>query len=176
MPKASSPRESQLPKLIFFAIAALVLVSDQLTKLWVRSALNLGESIPEAGFFRIKYLHNTGAAFGLFEDTTLILAIVNLIGAVVILYLIFNISRFPILADRKVQFSLSLILGGTLGNLMDRLFLGYVTDFIAVGGWPPFNIADSAVVSGSLLLGLSLILRSLSKEDTDDKEAKTNRR
>lgn len=176
MPKASSSRKNQLPKLIFFTTAALVLVSDQLTKLLVRSTLELGESIPEAGFFRIKYVQNTGGAFGIFEDCTLILAMVNLIGAVVILYLIFNISRLPILADRKVQFSLSLILGGTLGNMIDRLFSGYVTDFIAVGGWPPFNIADSAVVSGSLLLGLLLILRSLSKEDTDDKEDETDRR
>ena len=176
MPKASSSRKNQLPKLIFFTTAALVLVSDQLTKLLVRSTLELGESIPEAGFFRIKYVQNTGGAFGILEDSPLILAMVNQIGAVVILYLIFNISRLPILTDRKVQFSLSLILGGTLGNMIDRLFSGYVTDFIAVGGWPPFNIADSAVVSGSLLLGLLLILRSLSKEDTDDKEDETDRR
>jgi len=174
MPKASSPSKSRLSKIFLFAIASLVLVSDQLTKLWVRSGISLGESIPETGFFRIKYVQNTGGAFGIFEDGALILAMVNLIGAAFIIYLIFNILKFPILNDRRIQFSLSLILGGSLGNFIDRLFLGYVTDFIAIGGWPPFNIADSAVVSGSLLLGVLLILRSLSKEDTDDKEAKTN--
>ena len=172
MPKANGPIKSKLSKPVFFTIAALVLVSDELTKLLVRSSLSLGESFPETGFFRIKYVQNTGGAFGIFQDGTLILAILNLVGAVVILYLIFNIFRFPILNDKRIQFALSLILGGSLGNMLDRFFIGYVTDFIAIGSWPPFNIADSAVVCGSLLLGLLLILRYLSNED--DKETETN--
>jgi len=174
MPKANSPVKSKFSKTVFFTIAALVLVSDQLTKLLVRSSLSLGESVPETGFFRIKYVQNTGGAFGIFQDSTLILAILNLAGAVVILYLIFNILKLPILNDKRIQFALSLILGGSLGNMLDRFFIGYVTDFIAIGSWPPFNIADSAVVCGSLLLGLLLILRYLSKED--DKETETDRR
>ncbi len=176
MPKVISSSKSQFSKPIFFTIAALVLASDQLTKLWVRSSLGLGESSPEAGFFRIKYVQNTGGAFGIFEDGTFILAIVNLIGAAVILYLIFNTSKFPLLVDRKIQFFLSLILGGSLGNMLDRFFLGYVTDFIAVGSWPPFNIADSAVVSGTFLLAFFLILYVLSSKNKDDKETETDRR
>ena len=170
MPKASIPDKSRLSKLIFFTIAALVLASDQFTKFLVRSNLELGESIPEAGFFRIKYVQNTGGAFGIFQDSTLILAIANLIGAAIILYLIFNIKKFPILDDRRIQFVLSLMLSGSLGNFIDRFFIGYVTDFIAAGSWPPFNIADSAVVCGSLLLGLLLVLHYIGKEKTDDKE------
>ena len=170
MPKASIPDKSGLSKPIFFTIAALVLASDQLTKFLVRLNLELGESIPETGFFRIKYVQNTGGAFGIFEDSTLMLAIANLIGVAIILYIIFNVAKYPILNDRKIQLALSLMLSGSLGNFIDRFFIGYVTDFIAVGSWPPFNIADSALVCGSLLLGLLLILYYLSEEKTDDKE------
>jgi len=141
----------------FFLIALLVVALDQLTKIWIRSNLAIGQSLPETGFFRLTYVHNTGAAFGLFQDQSVPLTIVASIGVVVLLvYALFIYRRFPRLDSRLGKPALGLILGGTVGNLVDRLRFGYVTDFIDIGIWPAFNLADSAVVVGAIIFAYSL--------------------
>jgi len=136
----------------------LVIVADQLSKLWIRSSLALGQSWFEWGIFGIVRVHNTGAAFGLFQEYPFALIIVNLVTISVLLagaYFIFR--RLPLVDNRLRRVCLGLIIGGALGNLIDRLFFGYVTDFIHIGIWPNFNIADSAVVIGTIILAWSLM-------------------
>jgi len=142
----------------FFLAALGVVVADQLTKLWIRASLVEGQSLFEAGIFRIIYTHNTGAAFGLFQDQSFALAIVAIIAASLLLvYALVIRHRFSPLNNLLTWTVLGLVLGGIVGNLIDRLRLGGVTDFISVGWWPAFNIADSAVVVGAILFVYSLL-------------------
>jgi len=144
--------------IILFLIALVVVVADQISKLWIRSALFPGESYFEAGFFRIIRIQNTGAAFGLFQGHSSILMIVALVGvAVFLVYIFFVYQRFPFLDNITNRVALGLVLGGTVGNLIDRLRLGSVTDFIDFTFWPAFNVADSAVTVGAILFVYSLI-------------------
>lgn len=147
-------------QVVFFLTALVIVVADQLSKTWIRGHLAEGEALFEVGFFRIIRLPpNTGAAFGLFPGQSFALAIAA--GVTIVLLLIcalFLYRRFPRLSNAPNRLALGLLLGGTAGNLIDRLNpdLGGVTDFISVGIWPAFNIADSAVVVGVILLAYSL--------------------
>ncbi len=162
MQKANS-LQGKWRNVVFFLAALLVVVADQLSKMWIRSNLVVGQSLPEAGFFRLTHVHNTGAAFGLFRDQSFILAIVALVGIIVlIVYALLIYRYFPFLDNLLCKSALGLVLGGTIGNLIDRVRLGYVTDFIDVGIWPSFNIADSAIVVGIIVFVYSL--RSLAKD------------
>jgi len=143
---------------VFFLTGLLIVVSDQLSKVWIRTNLESGQSLYEVGFFRIVHVSNTGAAFGMLQDQSTLLTIIGLVG--VIALLIFSrISHrsFPFLGTYLGRLSLGLILGGTLGNVTDRIQLGYVTDFIDFNYWPAFNIADSAITVGVLILAFSLL-------------------
>ncbi len=145
---------------LFFLIALLVVAADQLSKVWIRSNLHAGQSILELGFFRLTYVHNTGAAFGLFQGKSFPLTIIASIGIVAILACaLFAYRRYPILDSKLGKSALGLILGGTAGNLIDRLNpnLKGVTDFIDIGIWPAFNIADSAIVVGVIIFTYSLL-------------------
>ncbi len=157
MPKASSaPSKWQI--LVFFFIALLLVTADQLTKLWIRSNLVEGESLFEAGLFRIARVHNTGAAFGLFQDQSFALTIVALFGIAFLLVYALLINRhLPFLDNVLGMSALGLVLGGTIGNLIDRLCLGYVTDFIDFSFWPAFNVADSAIVIGVIIFACLLL-------------------
>lgn len=143
-----------------------MLVADQLTKLWIRSTLDVGEVLWRAGIFSIVRSKNTGAAFGLFQEHSLVIAIVAIVAlALVLFYVLWAHRRYPIFNSRLSWVALGLILGGIIGNLIERTcnlvdplrFLG-VTDFISVGWWPSFNIADSSLVVGTILLAYSLLL------------------
>jgi len=143
---------------VFSLTGLLIVVADQLSKAWIRTNLPEGQSLFEAGFFRITRLHNTGAAFGLFQGQTFALTIIAFIGVVVLLvYALIMYRRFPGLDRMLVRLALGLVLGGTVGNLIDRLRFGYVTDFIDFGFWPAFNVADSAVTVGVIGFAYSLL-------------------
>lgn len=137
---------------LLLAPAAFAL--DQLTKLFVRGNFELGESWPATGFFRLTYGTNTGTAFGLFPGQTLalVLASVFAIGFLVYFYRAHGLNR-PLL-----RAAIGLQLGGALGNLVDRLRTGAVVDFIDVGPWPIFNVADSCIVVGMVVLVSVLVL------------------
>jgi len=144
--------------IIFPLTALLIVVADQLSKFWIRSNLATGESLFEVGFFRLTRIHNTGAAFGLFQGQSFLLTIIASVAvAALLLYTLFFHHKFPFLDNRLGKLALGLVLGGTVGNLIDRIHLGYVTDFIDFNLWPAFNIADSAVVVGIIILVYSLI-------------------
>ena len=157
---------------VFFLTTTLIVATDQLSKLWIRYNLPVGESSFEISFFGIVHTTNTGAAFGLFRGQSFALTIVAAVGIVVILLGVLLIYRhFPHLNRWLSIVALGLVLGGTIGNLIDRIYLGYVTDFISIGIWPNFNVADSAVVVGVFMFAFSLypVLRTV--KDNADKAA-----
>jgi signal peptidase II len=143
----------------FFLAALGVVVADQFTKLGIRASLLEGQSLFEAGIFKIaRFPPNTGAAFGLFQDQSFALAIVAIVGAALLLvYALLIRHQFSPLDNLLAWTALGLVLGGIVGNLIDRLRLGGVTDFISIGWWPAFNIADSAAVVGAILFAYSLL-------------------
>jgi len=143
---------------VFYLTALLVIVADQVTKLLIRANLDAWQSTFELGFFRITHIHNTGAAFGLFPGQSLPLIIFGLISvSAILVIMVFFPHRFPVLNSRLSRLALGLLLGGTAGNLIDRLRLGHATDFLNFNIWPAFNVADSAITVGVLLFAYSLI-------------------
>ena len=144
--------------LVFFVIAGLVIALDQVTKHLVRANLALGESVPEHGPLRITYVTNTGAAFGILQGQTVFLMVTTFFGlAAILLYFL-----YPPMEHGVLRLALGLQLGGAVGNLADRVRLGKVTDFIDVGPWPNFNVADSSIVVGvAIIIGFFLLAESL---------------
>jgi signal peptidase II len=130
---------------LFFAIAIAVVALDQTTKAIVRASLDLHESWPERDMFvNITNVTNSGAAFGILEGQTLFLVAASLVGlAAILLYYV-----FPPLEHGLLRVALALQLGGATGNLIDRVRLGEVTDFINFEFWPAFNVADSCISIG----------------------------
>ncbi len=141
--------------MLFYFTALIVLVFDQVTKLWIRANLAIGETLFKFGFFSIiRIPPNPGAAFGIFRGYLSILTVISAVMTVIlILSPIIFFRRIPWLNTRLSRFCFGLILGGTMGNLVDRAqsALGGVTDFINIGIWPTFNVADSAITIGILL-------------------------
>ena len=133
---------------------AIVFSLDQVTKAVVRHNLLLGESVPSDGFIRITHTFNTGSAFGLFSGQTFFLILASFAG-IGILLLVYRHNPVPSLL---LRLSLGLQLGGALGNLIDRLRMGHVTDFVDVGSWPVFNVADASIVVGIVILASLFVL------------------
>lgn len=131
--------------------AAATLTADQWTKAWMSRALGEGRTIHIFPGLAWELSHNTGAAFGLFQGANVLLILSSLLATALILYWAKSV-RSP-----WMTVSLGLLLGGALGNLLDRARLGHVIDFIALqfGGrtvFPNFNVADSAITVGAVLL------------------------
>ncbi len=160
----SFPAPRRLPWLLL--ISAFVFVADRLTKVWVAAHIRIGGAIPVIpGVLRITHWTNEGAAFSLFADSNSPHTVHwGLVGFT----LLASVAVFAALVwlGRRITpttVALSLILGGAIGNLHDRLAYGSVVDFIDVyistHHWPDFNVADSAVVVGACLLLLDSLLR-----------------
>lgn len=137
----------------YLLIALAVLISDQLTKYWAATVLIKG-SVPVAPFLSFTLVHNTGAAFGFMSDAggwqNIFFMAVAALASVLIVVMLWRLQ------DRWVGYALALILGGAVGNLVDRVLHGFVVDFIDVyygtWHWPAFNIADSAITIGAIVL------------------------
>lgn len=126
------------------AIAIAAVAADQLTKQLVARTLALGEEVQIAGPFSIHHVTNTGIAFGLFGSATSIVIVLTALAVVWMLaFFTRSGARHPVL-----PVALGFVLGGSLGNLLDRLRLGYVTDFLDLRWWPAFNLADVFIVVG----------------------------
>lgn len=143
-------------ELTFFLTAVIVVAVDQLSKYLVKANMIMGQSIPEEGFFRITYTTNTGGVFGIFTNQTFLITVTAIIGVVAILIY----SRYPQANRVPIRIALGMLLGGAVGNLIDRIRLGAVVDFIDVGAWPVFNLADSAVVVGIIVIIYYLLFQS----------------
>ncbi|MCK4534512.1 MAG: lipoprotein signal peptidase [Syntrophobacterales bacterium] len=150
---------------VFFITLLLVVGLDQISKIYISSVMSLHASYPVIdGFFNITYVRNPGAAFGFLANATpmfrsLFLIIVSAAAIVMILYFLAKNRSAGIL----LTFALSLILGGAVGNLVDRIRFGNVVDFldfyIASCHWPAFNVADSAISVGAVLLIVEMLRR-----------------
>jgi signal peptidase II len=127
----------------------MVFFLDRLAKSMVKQNFQLGQSNPIIeNVFHLTYITNTGSAFGLFKGINLFFILFSIIVIVIILYFIKRIKE----NEKALQLAVGLLLGGTIGNLMDRIFHGSVIDFIDFRIWPVFNIADSAVTISIILL------------------------
>lgn len=160
MQKSNRP-QGKWRAIVLGCVGLLVVIADQLSKYWVRANLDRGQSVFDIGFFQIINVQNTGAIFGIFKDHTQTLIIVSFIGIVAILLVVFFMyKRWPFFRSMLVMSAIGLILGGTIGNQIDRLRLGYVTDFLDFKVWPVFNVADSAATIGEIII-VYCIIRSL---------------
>jgi signal peptidase II len=144
-------------RLIPFVVMAAVLVVDQFTKYLIETRLPLYEiwaPIPAIEpFFRILHATNTGMAFGLFQGGGTLIAAVAVVVSGVIVYFNHTLPG----NERLLRIALGLQLGGVLGNLIDRIRQGHVTDFLDFGPWPIFNVADTALVAGVILLAYVML-------------------
>jgi len=154
---------------LVLAVAAVILVLDQWTKELIRQSIPDYTSIipiPALGeYFIFEHVHNYGAAFGILQNQSNLFAVIAVVVSIAMLVYVY---RLPPEA-RMVRVLLGLILGGALGNLIDRLNQGYVTDFVKMGipgvyYWPNYNIADSAIVVGVIAMGLYVVLDDLRKQ------------
>jgi signal peptidase II len=125
-------------------IAVAAVIADQLTKQVVARTLSLGEEVQIAGPFSIHHVHNSGIAFGLFSSaTSVVIALTALALIWMLVFFARSGARHPIL-----PVALGLVLGGSIANLLDRVRLGHVTDFLDFRFWPAFNLADLFIVVG----------------------------
>jgi signal peptidase II len=140
---------------MIFIIVVVVFLSDQFTKFFITQNLLLSQSVPiTKGVLYFTVVHNRGAAFGILKNQVP-LFILTAVISIVLIYL--NLKRNKKKELSFYNFSLSLILAGALGNLADRIRLGYVIDFIDLRIWPVFNLADAAITIGAILLGYSIL-------------------
>ena len=141
--------------MVFFVVAILVLALDRLTKWYISTHMEIGQSIPVIPHvFHITYIRNPGAAFGLWASQAGLFVIITVV--VVVLIIVFARHVGP--GQTLLRFALGLELGGALGNLYDRVLGGAVIDFLDFRVWPVFNLADTAIVTGGFLFILYLVL------------------
>jgi signal peptidase II len=157
---------------LYFAIAALVVILDQASKriMWELYQYRGGTEVID-GFFRISLSKNSGAVFGILSGTKYLLLVVTIISIAVLVIFAYRMRYAP--THKRVY--LGLILGGAFGNLIDRLAAGEVLDFIDMGigayRWPTYNVADVAVTVGAVLLILGYVLHSSSQKKGEHEDA-----
>ena len=142
--------------MILLIIFLLILLADQYSKLIVQQDMILGQSIPIIHrIFHFTYVQNTGGAFGILRGRTNLFIVVSIIVIIFIIYFMLKEEK----KDTYLKIVFSVVLGGAISNLIDRMRLGYVVDFIDFQVWPVFNIADSAISVGMVLLLFRLFFK-----------------
>jgi len=138
-------------QVLFVALAGALLALDRITKAWASQTLALGDPQPLVGnAIRLTRVHNTGGAFGILASSpALFIAVSLVIAALAVGAFVFLRGRRPLL-----RLALVFVFVGAVGNVIDRLTLGYVVDFFEIVGFPVFNVADSCVTVGAVLLVL----------------------
>ena len=168
MQKVSRPQD-KWGNVILASISIIIVLADQLSKLWIMENLANGQTLFDAGYFQMIRTQNTGAAFGIFQGQTQILSVISFIGVLVLLVFgFFLCRRWPEFDNMLVKVAIGLVLGGTVGNLIDRVWRHSVTDFIDFKIWPAFNVADASVTIGILLIAYFLIRMVLAENRTDE--------
>lgn len=148
------------PLISLFVVAGIIFAADQIIKTWVVNNIEkcvrypCDMIVPIEGFeriFRLVHLTNSGAAFGLFQNSGIVFVVVAFVVTGAIIYF------YPMVTNQLVRFSLGLQLGGALGNLWDRIFNnGEVVDYADLGFWPIFNVSDVSIVTGVTILAIWL--------------------
>jgi signal peptidase II len=167
MSSEAASRGVRVEPAIMAGTTLLVLLSDQLSKAAVAALIGVGDRIRVVGdLVQLWHAQNRGAAFSLFQGGTLLFVVVSVLAFVLIGYLYRSFKGGPL----WLYAVLGVALGGVLGNLIDRLRLGFVTDFVSIGignlRWPAFNVADASIV-----LGIGMIVIRLFLTDADRREA-----
>ena len=154
----------------WLGIAALVIVLDHLSKWWISSTMDYQQTIPLLSFFSIVRVHNYGAAFSFLADAggwqRWFFIAIGVVATVIVVQLLRKHAHEP-----RMAWALALILGGALGNVIDRVVLGYVVDFLYFHyhglAWPVFNVADTAIsVGAAILIWDSLFSKTPKPEQT----------
>jgi signal peptidase II len=156
---------------LLISIAGVIIFFDQWTKAWVRSNIPFGEiwtPVPVLGeYARIVHWKNTGAAFGMFQDLSIVFTVLAIVVSIAIIY---YYPRIPH-GDWPLRLALGLQLGGAIGNLIDRLlFSGHVTDFISVLNFAVFNIADACISLGVAVLVIGIWIKDRQQPPDSDQE------
>jgi len=153
---------------ILFSIAGIVVLLDQLTKQLVRANLPLGvvfmPGLWLSRYARVVHLKNSGATLGIFQNMNAVFMVLPIVIALAIAFYFPQIPR----RDWLLRLALSLILGGGLGNLIDRLVVGYVTDFISIGSLPVMNLADASIWIGAALIFLWVWVQGRGEQSASD--------
>jgi signal peptidase II len=161
---SSTSSNSLLP---WLGISLIVLLIDQLTKITILKLFHYGESMPVTGFFNLVLVYNKGAAFSfLASESGWQRHVLTVVGLAAAAYIIYLLKKHP--GQRMFCSALALIMGGAIGNVIDRIVYGHVIDFldVFVGNWhwPAFNIADSAICIGAVLFVLDELRRVNNKK------------
>lgn len=160
--KSRSPQGGTSAMLPWLGLSLLILIADQFTKIMVLGYFRLGDSLRVTGFFNLVRVHNEGAAFSFLADASGWQRwFFTTIGIGAAIFIVWMLKSHP--GQRLFAFSMACILGGAIGNVIDRLVHGYVVDFLQFhyAGWyfPSFNIADSAITIGAVSMILDELLR-----------------
>jgi signal peptidase II len=142
---------------VYYVIIALAFILDQISKIIVRNNLNINEDIEVIrNFFYITHVENTGAAWSIFQGARWFFVAITVIMTIVLIRYLYKIK------NKCFRTAAALIIGGGLGNLLDRVITGRVTDFISLDFWgygfPVFNISDSFVFIGTIVLGIYVVV------------------
>lgn len=154
---------------LVLVVAGIIITFDQITKEWVRNNIPKFSSmipIPALGeYFVFEHVDNYGAAFGILQNQGMLFVVIAIVVAIAILVYV----RYLPVEQTFVRFLLGLQLGGAVGNLVDRINQGFVTDFVKMGVpgvyyWPNYNIADSSIVVGVIALGIYIMVDDVRKQ------------
>jgi len=147
--------------MLFYFLALLIVLIDQYLKQLVAGSMTLGQSVPIVNeFLKLTYVRNTGAAFSLFVGFSPYLAVIGVLVVVLVIYFHYKLPAKSL----ALQLGLAFLLGGSLGNLTDRLLHSYVIDYIDINIWPVFNFADIMINVGVFLIAFNF-LRATDKPD-----------
>lgn len=164
------PRATLSEKAIPFLVLAIVLALDQISKYFIEHSLQVNQSwapIPSIeSVFRITHVTNTGAAFGFFRSGGNLFMVVAVVVTAAIVIYNHQLSG----GQRLFRVALGLQMSGALGNFIDRIRIGHVTDFLDFGPWPVFNLADLSIVSGVVALVLLMLLESREQGDSTEED------
>ncbi|NND89567.1 MAG: lipoprotein signal peptidase [Granulosicoccus sp.] len=157
-----------------YSIVGLIVLLDQFTKIWADTALEMYQRIPITGFFNITKAYNYGAAFSFLDNEggwqRWFFTVISLVVSAVLGIWLYRMKR----SEKWLSLAIALILGGAVGNLIDRVWYGYVVDFIQVywkdSYFPSFNVADAAISCGTVLL---LILTLFEKSEPSADKVRT---
>lgn len=145
----------QTPWWRLLSLALGIVLADGISKQWILRHFALGESRAVTSWFSLTYVHNTGTAFGLFQDSNKALLV---IAVGILMFLLYSARGLCEQAGVWAQWGIGLVIGGAIGNMVDRIHYGHVIDFLDFHFWPVFNVADSAISVGALSLAVGLLV------------------
>jgi signal peptidase II len=142
-------------------IAALVIIADQITKYLVKTYIAYGTVWHDFWFVQIVHIRNTGVSFGLFAGHIIIIIVIVFIEiAAILLFIVLLRNKMAFMENMLLRSGLGLVLGGAIGNQIDRIAYGYVTDFLDWKIWPVSNMADVSAVIGTIIIAFCILFRS----------------